>query len=97
MTRKKRWAVAFIGTRIGLLLATVGLVSLCVWAAPATASEITAGGGQSSPGQGMLDLPYKDLLIGWLLAAAIGAVGGVVYVGIVGPARRDHGDDEQED
>ena len=95
MTQKKRWAAASIGPRIGLLLATAALVSLSIWSVPATASEITAGG-QGSPGQGMLDLPYKDLLIGWLLAAAIGAVGGVVYVGIVGPARRDHRDEEED-
>jgi hypothetical protein len=39
-------------------------------------------------GTGIFDLPYQDLLVGWVIAAAIGAVGGVVYVGIVGPARR---------
>jgi copper resistance protein C len=51
----------------------------------AAALQETSRSGRS---KGLLDLPYQYLLIGWLLAAGIGAVGGVVYVGIVGPRRR---------
>ena len=51
----------------------------------AAALQETSRSGRS---KGLFDLPYRYLLIGWLLAAAIGAVGGVVYVGIVGPRRR---------
>jgi hypothetical protein len=73
-------------------LVVAGLVGILVvatllWSVPAGAAIASAARARSA-GPGILDLPYQDLLVGWLLAAAIGAVGGVVYVGIVGPTRR---------
>jgi methionine-rich copper-binding protein CopC len=40
---------------------------------------------EAPEGPGVFDLPWGKVVIAWLVAAAIGAVGGLIYDGIMGP------------
>ena len=58
-----------------------------IWLVAGGAYAAPAAGGRGARGTGIFDIPIGKLLIAWAIAAAIGAAGGAVYAGIMGPPR----------
>jgi hypothetical protein len=73
---------------MGLAVGLVLIFSRAAVASPAVAQR-------GSEGTGMFDLPIGKLLLAWGIAALIGAAGGAVYAGIMGPKRDAQGSDAQ--